>query len=228
MIVCPYWLRALPRRAREGIGLQLAARSAGVLLRRGCQRAMENRALQHGKRINRTFAQAETDRPYCAWVLRAPSLQQSSLRIFQFYLRQRHGGFFTVGRHKGEWFDEVFANDPAYTSWVASLPEPSGDLLGYQSFAAAAVQAASRSSSRSPRRRRGTKAQVTSVEPGDADPIAWPHACLVCFDRPVRSLFRGCGHAVACTRCALEIAKRGCPICRQPVRDGDVVRIFAS
>ncbi len=68
---------------------------------------MENHVLLHGKHVNRTFAQAETDRPYCAWVLRAPSLQQSSLRLFQFYLRQRHDGIFTVGRHKGEWFDEV-------------------------------------------------------------------------------------------------------------------------
>ena len=77
---------------------------------------MENRVLLRGKHVNRTFAQAETDRPYCAWVLRAPSLQQSSLRLFQFYLRQRHGGIFTVGRHKGEWFDEV----PKVTSLLST------------------------------------------------------------------------------------------------------------
>ncbi len=70
---------------------------------------------------------------------------------------------------------------------------------------------------------------MTSVEPGDKEPIVWRSECLVCCDLPVRSLFRGCGHAVACTRCALEIEKlekRECPICRQPVLDGDLIRIF--
>ncbi|MBI24693.1 MAG: hypothetical protein CMN05_14050 [Roseibacillus sp.] len=121
---------------------------------------------------------------------------------------------------------KVFANDPNYTAWVAGLPEPSGDLLEYQSFAVAATQAASRSRSRSPRRNRRTKAQVVSVLPEDRNPIAWPSECLVCYDLPVRCLLRSCGHAVSCTRCALEIEKRGCPICRQPVLDGDLIRIF--
>ena len=157
-------------------------------------------------------------------------MQQPSLRLFQFYLRQRHGGIFSVGKHNGEWFDYVFSSDPGYTAWVCSLPDASGDLLAYQAFAHAAAQSASRTRSRSRRARRTTRSEVQSFEPADTDQITWPSACQVCYDLPVRTIFR-CGHAVACTRCALEIQrldKPECPICRRPVLIGDVIRVFPA
>ena len=193
---------------------------------------MEHRVLLNGKHRDRTFAQAEADRSYCAWLLRAVSLPLS-LRPFQHFLRQRHGGIFTVGRHNGRWFDEVFDADPSYTAWAASLPSASGSLLEFQSYIASAASAATRASSRSPRR---TRAQVDRVELGDEEAVDWPKECRVCYDLPVRTVFAGCGHIVCCTRCALEFKKSAlefrkrlpCPICREPVLEGDVVRLYGS
>ena len=96
---------------------------------------MEHRLLLNGKYKNCTFLQAEADRGYCGWVLGSQSLSLS-LRLFQHYLRQRHGGLFFVGKHKGRFFDEVLHSDPAYTLWTLGLHEASGNLREYQHYVA--------------------------------------------------------------------------------------------
>ena len=96
---------------------------------------MEHRLLLNGKYKNHTFSHAEADRGYCNWVLGSPSLPLS-LRLFQHYLKQRHGGIFFVGKHKGRFFDEVLQSDPAYTLWAMGLHAASGNLRDYQFYAA--------------------------------------------------------------------------------------------
>ena len=94
---------------------------------------LEHRMLLNGKYKDRTFLQAEADRGYCGWILGTQSLPLS-LRLFQHYLRQRHGGLFLVGKHKGRFFDEVFHSDPVYTMWALGLHDASGNLREYQHF----------------------------------------------------------------------------------------------
>ena len=96
---------------------------------------MEHRLLLNGKYKDLTFLQAEADRGYCGWILGSQSLPLS-LRLFQHYLRQRHGGLFSVGKHKGRFFDEVLHSDPAYTLWAMGLHDASGNLFEYQHFVA--------------------------------------------------------------------------------------------
>ena len=96
---------------------------------------MEHRLILNGKYKNHTFYHAEADRGYCNWVLGSPSLPLS-LRLFQHYLKQRHGGIFFVGKHKGRFFDEVLESDPAYTLWAMGLHDASGNLRDYQFYAA--------------------------------------------------------------------------------------------
>ena len=102
--------------------------------------AMEHRLLLNGKYKNHTFSHAEADRGYCNWVLGSPSLPLS-LRLFQHYLKQRHGGIFFVGKHKGRFFDEVLQSDPAYTLWAMGLHDASGNLRDYQFYAASNYEA---------------------------------------------------------------------------------------
>lgn len=94
---------------------------------------MEHRLILHGKHRNSTFIQVELDRAYCSWVLGSTSLPLS-LRLFQFYLRQRHGGIFTVGKYRGRFFDEVMQSDPSYSSWVMDINDACGNFLEYQRF----------------------------------------------------------------------------------------------
>ena len=96
---------------------------------------MEHRLLLNGKYKHYTFLQAEADRGYCSWILGTSTLPLS-LRLFQHYLKHQHGGVFSVGKHKGRFFDEVFESDPAYTLWAVGVPEASGNLVEYQRYVA--------------------------------------------------------------------------------------------
>ena len=113
---------------------------------------MEHRLLLNGKYKHFTFVQAEADRGYCGWVLGSPSLPLS-LRLFQHYLKQRHGGLFFVGKHKGRFFDEVLHSDPAYTLWALGLHDASGNLREYQHYVASINEIVVRTSDRRARSR---------------------------------------------------------------------------
>lgn len=47
--------------------------------------------------------------------------------------------------------------------------------------------------------------------------------CKICLEIPVSTCFTPCGHAVACTKCALSIHKK-CPICRKAYID--IIRLY--
>ena len=96
---------------------------------------MEHPLLLNGKYNHYTSLQAESHHGYCGWILGSQSLPLS-LRLFQHYLRQRHGELFFVGKHKGRFFDEVLHSDPAYTLWTLGLHEASGNLREYQHYVA--------------------------------------------------------------------------------------------
>ena len=60
-----------------------------------------------GKYKGRRFADvALCDRSYCAWVLRGGGPGFNAVAA---YLRDKHGGAVTFGKHKGLFFDEVFS-----------------------------------------------------------------------------------------------------------------------
>lgn len=94
---------------------------------------MEYRLLLNGKYRNCTFEHAESDRAYCKWVLHSTTLPLS-LRLFQHYLNQRHGGMFLIGKHYGRFFDEVLHSDLSYTLWVMGLQDPCWNLRQYQDY----------------------------------------------------------------------------------------------
>ena len=94
---------------------------------------MEHRMLLNGKYKNHTFLHAASDRAYCSWVLGESHLPLS-LKLFQRYLKQQHGGIFVVGKHKRRFFDEVLHSDPSYTSWIMGLEEPSPNLHHYKRY----------------------------------------------------------------------------------------------
>ena len=106
-----------------------------------------NRLLLNGKYKSHTFSHAEADRGYCIWVLGSPLLPLS-LRLFQLYLKQQHGGILRVGKHKGRFFDEVLQLDTAYTLWAMGLHNASGNLQDYKFYAMSHLHAEGRDRSR--------------------------------------------------------------------------------
>ena len=181
---------------------------------------MEYNTLWHGKYRNYTFLQVETsDKRYCAWVLRSESLPLS-LRLFQHYLKQRHGGIFTIGKHAYNWYDAVVSSDPGYTAWAASLSDASGDLSKFQSYlvklAGRRPPPARRRISRSPRR--GSHTPMASS-------TGFASTCKICYTDPISTIFVKCRHMVCCRNCVTQVVKkhRACPICRAPLTMRDVV-----
>ena len=179
---------------------------------------MEYNMLWHGKYRYCTFSHVETsDKPYCAWVLRSASLPLS-LKLFQHYLKQKHGGIFTVGKHSYNWYDTVAQTDPSYTAWVASLSDPSGDLLKFQIYL---VELAGRRPppatrrSRSPRRGSHTPMAVSTE---------FASTCKICYTDPISTIFVKCRHMVCCRNCAQQVVNehRACPICRVQLTMRDV------
>jgi len=41
--------------------------------------------------------------------------------------------------------------------------------------------------------------------------------CVVCFDNPITTTLRPCGHQVLCKECAGQLRRPSCPICRTPI-----------
>ena len=153
-------------------------------------------------------------------MLRSPANSLSpSLRLFQWYLRRKHGGIIRVGKHKGRHF-----NDPTYAMLVMGLDEPAGSLLEFKNYVVAATaDVTPRFRSRSPNRPNG---HVKGAQANDLPRVDIPKECSVCYDLPIRTAFVGCGHMVCCTRCALEFKDKGlpCPICRTSIQN--VIRLF--
>lgn len=146
-----------------------------------------------------------------------------SLVMFKQYLLAKHGGVVRVGKFKSLFFDELYEREPAYCVWVAGLADPGVNFLELQGFltSAAASEAApcpppSVSSDyyyssdeefhpATPHRRveqrtggvpgcsPSKRSRVTQVEPCDGEALQVPKCCLVCCERPVKTIFAGCG-----------------------------------
>eukprot|EP00927_Polykrikos_kofoidii_P070969 TRINITY_DN67320_c0_g1_i1.p1 TRINITY_DN67320_c0_g1~~TRINITY_DN67320_c0_g1_i1.p1 ORF type:complete len:461 (-),score=37.79 TRINITY_DN67320_c0_g1_i1:98-1375(-) len=43
------------------------------------------------------------------------------------------------------------------------------------------------------------------------------HECVVCFDRPISTCLRPCGHVAMCEVCASRLTRQICPLCRTPI-----------
>ena len=218
---------------------------------------LDSRHLRQGKHRFATFQQvAASDRMYCAWVMNAPPRSlPPSLAMFKQYLLAKHGGVVRVGKFKSMFFDELYEREPAYCVWVAGLADPGSNFLELQEFLAsvAASEAAPTTpppassdyyssdeefQPATPHRRAeertegipgcspSKRSRVTQVEPCDADALEVPKFCLVCCERPVKTIFAGCGHMCVCTTCSLRC--EACPLCRVPINDGEVIRVFAG
>jgi hypothetical protein len=47
--------------------------------------------------------------------------------------------------------------------------------------------------------------------------------CVVCMERECNYMFQGCGHICICEKCAHEMKKKPCPICR---KKSDLMKIY--
>jgi len=178
-----------------------------------------------------------------------------SLAMFKQYLLAKHGGVVRVGKFKSMFFDELYEREPAYCVWVAGLADPGSNFLELQEFLAsvAASEAAPTTPPPAssdyyssdeefhppiPHRRAeqrtedvpgcnsSKRSRVAQMEPCDGDALEVPKFCLVCHERPVKTIFAGCGHMCVCTTCSLRC--EACPLCRVPINGGEVIRVFAG
>ena len=156
--------------------------------------------LRLGKHRGRKFEDvAQSDRGYCAWVLREKALP---LHGFYRYLIKVHGGILNVGKHKGRFFDEVIEGAPEYCDWALSLSDPSDGLMLFIDYARVHYK-------------KETAAQ--RPDPPHKKTRTAENLCIICFDRHINSAFVPCGHLVSCLPCAWKFDGKPCPMCKQHV-----------
>jgi hypothetical protein len=74
--------------------------------------------------------------------------------------------------------------------------------------------------------------QAAAAAAGDAQmedsQAPMPHFCSICMEKPVEIFNVRCQHACLCQTCSGFAGTQfhSCPICREPIRDADLVRIF--
>ena len=155
--------------------------------------------LRRGKHRGKRFEDvAAIDRGYCAWVLREKALP---LHSFYRYLIKAHGGILNVGKQKGRYFDEVLEGAPEYCEWALNLKEPHETLHLFIDYLR--VHAKKESAPCEP-----------PQEPPEKKPKTDEKLCVVCFDRPIDTVFVPCGHLAACMPCGSKFDNRPCPLCK--------------
>ena len=160
----------------------------------------------------------ENQRPYCLWVLETSSLPRG-LQVFKDWLQSRHGGVMAVGKHRLKLFREIVDEDPAYCVRADDLPSPTVAMQKFQSWL-------KRHRTDVPDEQEGSKRRRVVEE--EAEHREGPAAleCKVCYARDINAVFAACGHLVCCMTCAARVDR--CPICRVPVRSGDVIRTYTA
>ena len=90
-----------------------------------CQSRLQIKAMiRTGKYKGLTFEEVkERDKRYCGWLLEADSLPRD-LQKFAASIEREHGGLLRVGKHRGEWYNDVWKARPDYFQWAANLKEP--------------------------------------------------------------------------------------------------------
>ena len=155
-----------------------------------------------GKHRGRKFEDvAQSDRGYCAWVLR-----EKALPLHGFYrcLINVHGGILNFGKHKGRFFDGVLDGAPEYCDWALGLEGPSASLMLFIDYARV-------------HHRKETVAQRPAQDPPHKKTRTNEKACVICFDRHINSAFVPCGHLVSCLPYASKFDGKQCPMCKQQV-----------
>ncbi|XP_076437603.1 uncharacterized protein LOC143276833 [Babylonia areolata] len=54
---------------------------------------------------------------------------------------------------------------------------------------------------------------------GDTGPMMCDIRCKVCLSAESNTIFRPCHHVTCCSRCAHQLYRNGCPVCRAPITD---------
>jgi hypothetical protein len=155
----------------------------------------------------------DTDRRYCVWILGSEALP-ARLVSFRRFLLTRYGGIMPFGRYQHRFFSEIVEESAEYCVWASLLQSPSDAMLRFQQYLKHSAEAPPLSK----------KPRVTPEE--DDDQQTEGPDCKVCYARKVNCVFTGCGHLVCCVTCAARCDR--CPICRVPVRVGDIIRTYAS
>ena len=124
-----------------------------------------------------------------------------------------------VGKHRHNLFREIVDEDPAYCVWANDLPSPTVAMQKFQSWL-------KRHRTDVPDEQEGSKRRrVVEEEPAhQGGPAALE--CKVCYTRGIDAVFAACGHLVCCMACAARVDR--CPICRVPVRSGDIIRTYTA
>ena len=175
---------------------------------------MSTTMLRSGKYKGHTFGQvAEIDRKYCAWLLTASQDQSlpRDLKKFALHLEKVHGGLLQLGRHKGEWFNDVWKTHPDYVEWAAEITDPGDGMRSFSEYAKKRI-AAEVNLEEPPESQK-----KPHVEEEGAEGAAEQKACVVCADRPAVVAFVPCGHMIVCSRCASLVEAEGCPLCRSEI-----------
>ena len=165
--------------------------------------------LRRGKHRGKRFEDvAAIDRGYCAWVPREKALH---LHSFYSYLIKAHGGILNVGKHKGRFFDELLEGAPEYGKWALNLGEPHETLHLFIDYLRVHAKNAPREAPEEPPEKKSKTDETL---------------CVVCFDRPIDTVFVPCGHLASCLPCGSKFDNRPCPICK--TRVAMVLKTYAA
>ena len=126
-----------------------------------------------------------------------------------------------VGKHKHKLFREIVDEDPSYCVWASELQSPTESMQKFQAYLLKHELADLESQEQTPKRRR-----VDAEDPVTGQAETGSLECKICYSRAINVVFRNCGHLVACAFCADRCDK--CPICRVPIRPGDIIRTFTA
>ena len=114
-----------------------------------------------------------------------------------------------------------------YCAWVSELQDPSEPLLDFQRWLAESEEDEDGYSEpeAKPPPKKARKVTLNENQADDGSPLVVGQ-CIICCDRPVKVIFKQCGHLNCCARCGAKC--NACPVCRVQVREGAEMRVYAS
>jgi hypothetical protein len=194
-----YWLGAVSPRV---VHIAICDRAWDAMLRSGKHRGSTTEFVE------------KKDKGYCSWLIEAYREKQPlppDLKRFGKDLMARHGGVLHVGKHKGEFFDEVATKSPDYAEWSADLPDPGAAIKNFSEYARKR-----RDENAEDQQPCQKKTRTDDAASEDAPPTgAAAKTCCICLDRAPACAFVPCGHMVSCCVCAESLWD--CPVCRSEI-----------
>ena len=157
-----------------------------------------------GRYKGQPFEALEQDKRYVSWLLDTDQKElPRGLRKAANKIEKEHGGVLVAGKHKHEWFDEIYEKHPDYGEWAAHLTDP-GPMKKFSAFAQKRL--ADEDEASEPKHKKQKDDEPTEAK-----------KCVVCMTAPPEACFVPCGHMVACLSCAFLVERDGCPMCREYV-----------